>query len=217
MLRSHVDHLTITAPSLASGLEYVRQALGVTPQAGGEHPRMGTHNLLLKLGDSVFLEVISVNPEAPSPNRPRWYELDRPDLNSGPRLATWVVRTNDIGAAAAASPVSMGSIEPMSRGQLNWHITIPADGSLPLQGIVPTLIQWDSNPHPASTLQNQGCSLVKLEGFHSEVDRVFGMLRSVGFRDGFSIFFLPQGKRPYLIAHIQTPAGLRKLGVPPPP
>ena len=110
MLRSHVDHLTITAPSLASGLEYVRQALGVTPQAGGEHPRMGTHNLLLKLGDSVFLEVISVNPEAPSPNRPRWYELDRPDLNSGPRLATWVVRTNDIGAAAAASPVSMGSI-----------------------------------------------------------------------------------------------------------
>ena len=50
-------------------------------QVGGEHPRMGTHNLLLRLGDSVFLEVLSPNPDAPPPSRPRWFGLDalRPD------------------------------------------------------------------------------------------------------------------------------------------
>jgi hypothetical protein len=47
MFRSHIDHIVITAPSLAAGVEYVRQALGVTPQAGGEHPRNGDAQLCL--------------------------------------------------------------------------------------------------------------------------------------------------------------------------
>src|ERR1700737_3332136 len=132
MLHSHIDHITVTAPSLAVGVEYVRQALGVVPQAGGEHPRMGSHNCLLKLGDAVFLEVISINPDAPPPSRPRWFELDQPDLNRYPRLAMWVARTNDIQAAVNASPVFAGDVEPMTRGRLEWLITIPKDGSPPL-------------------------------------------------------------------------------------
>ena len=70
MLHSRLDHIAVTAPSLAVGVEYVRQTLGVTPQVGGEHPRMGTHNYFLKLGEKVYLEVISINPDAPSPDRP---------------------------------------------------------------------------------------------------------------------------------------------------
>lgn len=62
MLRSHMDHIAITAPSLEAGVEYVRQTPGVSPQVGGEHPRMGTHNYLLKLGEKFYLEVISINP-----------------------------------------------------------------------------------------------------------------------------------------------------------
>lgn len=71
-----IDHITITAPSLAAGAEFVSQTLGVLPQVGGEHPRMGTHNLLLRLGDALFLEVISPNPLVPAPARPRWFALD---------------------------------------------------------------------------------------------------------------------------------------------
>lgn len=59
-----LDHLTITAPTLESGAEFVRRSLGVDPQPGGEHPRMGTHNLLRRLGDSLFLEVIAPDPAA---------------------------------------------------------------------------------------------------------------------------------------------------------
>jgi len=61
MAGSHLDHITLTAPSLAAGVEYVHQTLGVMPQVGGEHPRMGTHNYFLRLGQTVYLEIIAVN------------------------------------------------------------------------------------------------------------------------------------------------------------
>lgn len=127
MPRSHIDHIVVTAPSLATGVEFVRRTLGAMPQIGGAHPRMGTHNYFLRLGEKVYLEVISVNPDAPHPGRPRWFQLDQPDSIGSPRLATWIARTDDIRTAVAASPVSLGKVEPMSRGQLSWLITIPED------------------------------------------------------------------------------------------
>jgi hypothetical protein len=75
-VRCTIDHLTVTAPTLESGAEYVRRALGVTPGPGGQHPRMGTHNLLLRLGESAFLEVIAPEPGSCRPDRPRWFGLD---------------------------------------------------------------------------------------------------------------------------------------------
>jgi hypothetical protein len=211
MLRSYLDHIAITASSLAAGVEYVREALGVTLQAGGEHPRMGTHNCFLKLGEKVYLEVISVNPGAPRPDRPRWFGLDEPDSTRVPRLATWIARTDDIHAAVAASPVPLGNVEPMSRGQLNWLITIPKDGSLPLHGLAPTLIQWPAETHPTNTLQDVGCSLIRLEGFHPQAEKVSSVLESIGFEGNFSVSSLPPGELPYLVVHIQTPAGPRQL------
>ncbi len=214
MLRSHMDHMAITAPSLELGVEYVRQTLGVSPQVGGEHPRMGTHNCLLKLGEKFYLEVICINPNAPQPNRPRWFQLDDLDPSRPVRLATWIARTDDIYAATTASPISLGEVEPMSRGHMNWLITIPSDGSLPLHGIAPTLIQWSEGVHPAAKLQESGCSLVRLEGFNPEAGKVISVLESIGFEGDFSVSALPPGQKPYLVAHIQTPSGVRQLSAP---
>jgi len=50
-----IDHITVTAPNLEAGAQFVRESLGVAPQTGGEHPRMGTHNLLLRLGSSTLI------------------------------------------------------------------------------------------------------------------------------------------------------------------
>jgi hypothetical protein len=199
---------------LEVGVEYVRQTLGVSPHLGGEHPRMGTHNSLLKLGEKVYLEVIAINPNAPPPNRPRWFQLDEPDPSHPVRLATWMARTDGIYAAITASPIPLGEIEPMSRGQLNWLITLPADGSLPLQGIAPVLIQWTAGAHPTATLPESGCALVRLEGFHPEAKEVIRMLKSIGFAGGFRVSALPSDQKPYLVAHIQTPAGVRQLSAP---
>jgi hypothetical protein len=209
--RCQIDHLVITAPDLASGADLVRRSLGIAPQAGGEHARMGTHNLLLKLGDSLYLEVISSDPAAPKPGRPRWFQLDELPADAPPRLATWVVRTTDIQATLAACPEPLGNVEPMSRGQLNWRITIPPDGRLPFDGVAPALIEWQAEAHPASRLRESGCSFLKLEVFHPQAQRISALLRSLAVEGDVSVAPLRAGERPYLVGHLQTPAGPRKL------
>ena len=206
-----IDHITVTAPTLAAGAELVRKALGVAPQAGGEHPRMGTHNLLLKLGDSLFLEVVAPNPHAPAPGRPRWFALDTLGPDTPPSLSNWVARTADIHKSASACSEALGNIEAMSRGSLDWLITIPADGALPLHGIAPALIQWSAQTHPATTLEDRGLSLAKLELFHPEPERIARLLSSINLEGPLCIAQSSAARGPQLVAHIITPQGLRLL------
>lgn len=209
----HIDHLTITAPTLEIGRTFIQHTLGVEPQQGGMHPRMGTHNLLLHLGEKLFLEIIAVDPSATPPTRPRWFNLDHPTTTNQPRLVTWVVRTDHITQTAATSTEALGNIEPMSRGPLNWNITIPSDGSLPLNGIAPTLIEWEAHAsHPANQLKDQGLSLQSLELHHPEPERVSKLLSSIGCCDTVSVMATDSNQSPFLIAHINTPNGLRILG-----
>jgi hypothetical protein len=205
---SRIDHLIVTAPSLEEGVEHVRHALGVEMQKGGEHALMGTHNFLLRLGQRLYLEVIAANPAAPRPGRPRWFQLDEPDSVRAPRLAAWVASTDDIRAAAAASPVPLGRVEGLSRGNFEWLMTVPDDGKLRLDGLAPTLIQWRSKAHPAETLKDLGCSLIRFEGLHPRPEKVDGMLKSIGFEGEFP---LSKSEAPRLVAHIATPAGARRL------
>ncbi len=210
----HIDHLVVTAPSLEAGAEHVERALGVQLQKGGEHQRMGTHNLLLRLGDSLYLEVIAPDPAAPRPSRPRWFELDGPWAADSPRLATWIARTTDIHRAIAELPVQLGHIESMSRGELRWLITIPSDGSLPLGGAAPALIEWQVPVHPASRMEEQGCSLQRLEVFHPEPERVATLLGQLGLAPRVPVRALPPGASPFLVAQICSPDGVRSIGGP---
>lgn len=206
-----IDHITITAASLEDGSAFVRDILGILPQPGGEHPRMGTHNLLLKLGETQFLEVIAPNPLASLPDRPRWFALDGLSPLSRPSLATWVVRTPDIHTAFMSASESLGNIEPMSRGSLNWQMTISGDGSLPLGGAAPALIEWHAEVHPASRLQDHGLALSRLELIHPEPNRVSRLLESLRLEGPVSVV---SGQTPRLIAYISTPRGIRLLSAP---
>ena len=208
MLSASIDHLVITASSLDAGKEMVYESLGVWPQGGGEHARMGTHNLLLRLGPKAYLEVIAINPASPVPDRSRWFELDGKAQNRSPVLSTWVARCDDIHLARATFSSSHGDIESMSRGDLRWSITIPQDGSMPFDGVAPTLIQWQTSDHPASRLEDQGCTLIRLDGYHPDAARINDMLTNIGFDGEFSV--VPD-HHPHLVAQIQTPHGLREL------
>jgi hypothetical protein len=206
-----LDHLVVTAPDLEMGVKFVSETLGVFLQVGGEHARMGTHNYLLKLGESLYLEVIAPDPNAPKPERSRWFDLDHQSPHTAPKLAAWVARTTDIHVTLAASTEPLGKIEPMSRGDLHWLITIPSDGSLPFNGIAPTLIQWQTQTHPAASLQDVGCSLIGLEGFHPQASRIRALLESIRFHGEVSVLLISTDETPFLVAHIQTPDGLRHL------
>jgi hypothetical protein len=208
-MRCEIDHLVVTAPSLESGADHVRAILGVVPGPGGAHPRMGTHNLLLRLGQSLFLEVIAPDPAAPHPGRPRWFGLDDAATLQVPRLAGWVARTDDLGACPADVLAVCGAVETMTRGTREWLITIPGDGRLPLGGALPMLIEWQWPRAPAGAgLPEAGCALAALGLRHPEPSRVQDVLARAGFTDRVAV----EAGEPGLWADIATPDGVRRLG-----
>jgi hypothetical protein len=210
-VRCTIDHLTVTAPTLASGAEFVQCALGVAPGPGGAHPRMGTHNLLLRLGESCFLEVIAPDPAAAPPGRPRWFALDDAAARARPRLAAWVARTDDLRGCPAALLDVLGPIETMTRGAREWLITIPADGGLPWGGALPMLIEWQSPRAPAGAgLPDAGCSLASLVLGHSSPRDLDEMLKRSGLVDRIET----RVGAPGLQADIVTPQGRCTLGGP---
>ncbi|WP_273806277.1 MULTISPECIES: VOC family protein [unclassified Pseudomonas] len=207
MRLSHLDHLVIVAPTLAAGALHVEQRLGVAMQPGGKHARMGTHNLLLRLGDA-YLEVIVPDPEASAPARPRWFGLDELAPDAAPRLAHWVARTRGLAQADARLTQTFGRIESMSRGALAWQISIHADGQLPLGGVMPSLIDWGDARHPASGLIDQGCCLQRLELRHPDAAVLGQQLEAIGFSGPVEVM---PGERPDLLAYLETPTGLKTL------
>ncbi|MGR9052447.1 MAG: VOC family protein [Gammaproteobacteria bacterium] len=209
MPRLRLDHIVITAPMLDVGVHYIKELLGTEPQAGGEHPRMGTHNRLLRLGGAQYLEVIAPNPQAPIPARPRWFGLDRLHSDAEPTLSAWVLCCSDIEAAVASCSESLGDIEAMNRSSLNWLITIPADGNIPLDGVGPALIEWHTDVHPAVNLENRCLNLARLEIRHPEPERAIRMLASLGVDEQVSVVPINRGDTPSLTAHIETPDGMR--------
>lgn len=205
MPTTYLDHITVTCPTLESGAAFVHAALGVEPQVGGEHPCMATHNLLLRLGDALFLEVIAPNPAAPAPSLSRWFGLDQFEPLSPPRLATWVVRTADILASVIAASDPLGSVEQMRRGAFDWLITIPADGSLPLDGAGPALIEWQTCGHPANRMEDKGPSLACLEISHPDPARIARLQYSLALQGPVQVCAGPMGSGTQLVAHIDTP------------
>ncbi|EIJ48968.1 hypothetical protein GWL_02570 [Herbaspirillum sp. GW103] len=210
-LHTAPDHLVVTASTLEAGMAWVEQRLGVSmaPRIGGQHVRLGTHNALLSLGEGFYLEVIAIDPQAQTPDRPRWFGMDDLPADAAPRLAHWVARTSDIAAAVAASPIAPGVIEPMQRGTLDWLITIAADGAPACAGVMPSLIQWLSAAHPASALPECGCRLQQLVLEHPAAQQLQVAWQSIGLADARIV--LKQAKHASLRAVVSTPQGARIL------
>jgi len=126
---------------------------------------MGTHNRLLSLGPECYLEVIAIDPAAPPPARPRWFELDsaamRERLAKGPALIHWMERTGALEADLAAYGEPFRP-EPFARGEYRWRLGLAPDGRLPGAGSLPTLIQWDS-AHPCAALADSGVRLARFQ------------------------------------------------------
>jgi hypothetical protein len=206
------DHLIVAAPTLAAGSEFVEARLGVRPRAGGKHVAMGTHNALLSLGPRLYLEVIAIDPEAVAPPRPRWFDLDDPrmraSLAEGPRLVHWAVRTSDIDAVRARAKIDPGPVHPMQRGDFRWRITIPDDGHLPGAGLLPTVIQWTGDAHPADGLYDNGLRIVALAGEHPDPAPIRTALVALGLSDMLKVTY---GRHPRLAAMVRTPRGIVAL------
>ncbi len=203
-----LDHITVSARSLEDGVAAVESALGVRAPVGGAHPSMGTHNHLLRLGPSLFLEIIAINPDAPAPARARWFGLDDPTSATTPRLSTWVARTERLDEALSTIPGAAGPAVSVSRGSLTWRISVPDDGSMPFDGAFPTLIEWPTGPHPAAAMTDLGCALLRFEVEHPAADVIAAALAPHLTDERLIVRAGPQKR---LTARIATPHGPRVL------
>ena len=182
------DHIAIAANTLAEGATYMRNLTGLTFPKGGEHPDMATHNLVTALGPDTFAEVISINLDATPPNRPRWFELDNPVAQAKfPRTQAWLLRTDDIDSCirkAAALGIDLGTATPFKRDALRWRFTVTTDGSIPLDGAAPLLLQWDETGpnHPASRMTDLGLRMDSLTIDTPHADRLIELLETLGLQ-----------------------------------
>lgn len=160
-MQLELDHIVMATSNLERGVTDID--LPWLP--GGVHVDFGTHNRLLSLGASDYLELIAVNPDAPSLGKTRWYDMDR--FEGSTRLQNWVLRTDDLDRALDRFGPSFGGVHHLSRGDLRWRMAVPASGVLPFDNCAPALIQWDTPP-PMPALTDQGHRLTELIVSHPE-------------------------------------------------
>lgn len=183
-MQNKIDHFAIGAATLEQGQDALAALLGVTVPKGGKHDAMSTHNCVMQSGNESFLEILAIDPEAPAPERTRWFSLDedatQKKLAERPRALCWVVGTDDLDAVVAASPVDLGEVVLFTRGDRSWRLTIPRDGHLPEQGVLPAFIEWSPGPHPSTGQQDLGVTLNSVELSHPDPEYLRGVLETLG-------------------------------------
>lgn len=203
-MRLVLDHIAVAGESLEAATAHVEACLGVAMQPGGQHAHFGTHNRLMGLEDGLYLEAIAVDPSAPAPGYPRWFDLDR--FTGVPRIGNWICRTDDLDAAVAALPQA-GVPVALSRGDVRWRMAVPNDGRLPQDNRFPALMQWQTRPTPAESLKPTGCRLTRLVIGHPEATRIEAQLAPY-LRDARIVFDVGStGIR----AEFDTPSGTKVL------
>lgn len=203
-----LDHITVIAPTLIEGVAHVQNCLDLEVPFGTRHDYMGTHNHRLQLGNSVYLEIVALDPEGTEPRRPRWFGLDnqeqvRSDWDQGRRLRGWVANTEAIASVVSTHRAIFGDEVPLPTINPTFDFTIPTDGSLPLDGAAPSIIDHRGDPTSMASIPDLGARLRSLTLEHPDPAAIEA----------------PIGGPPRIIqapevryrALIETPTGLKEL------
>lgn len=138
-----LDHVIIGVRDLGAATEVFRDKLGLIPSGGGVHPKVGTANRIIVIGDT-YLELITVR----KPEEAQKSIVER--LAKGEGYLNFVLASNDIQADSEAMKVrgvsllgpekgSLASQDGRSRGWTRTNIERPD-----LTQHYPFLIQHDS-------------------------------------------------------------------------
>jgi len=156
-MQCQLDHIVIAHPNLERAMEEFADLTGCKPAYGGPHIGGGTHNALVSLGDSVYLELISPDPAQTNEVKPV------PGKNLGQRLKefkgsqllAWAIRSNALDEMAGmlhgietAKPFDMSRQQP-GGDLLRWRLMNLLKHEL--QGFAPFYIDWLQCPHPCAT------------------------------------------------------------------
>jgi hypothetical protein len=166
-----LDHVVVGVADLAVGIDWFQSACGVTPEFGGRHTDLGTHNALVALGPDTYLELLAPDPAAPKETAmaAALHALVEPIP------VTWSARCEDAPATAAAlnaaglqAATSSHERRTPAGDVVRWDIVLLTHELGP---IVPFLIEWGNGRTPAGTAPS-GCALLELTVGHPNPDGV---------------------------------------------
>ena len=201
-----LDHLVVGFRDLDEGAEAFEALTGVQPVFGGEHPALGTHNVLVSLGPGRYLEVL-----APVPGRETHRMFASVAVCETLKPVMWAVATNDVAALNRrvldagfdAEEPWPGSRVTTEGDTLRWTMfkmgpEAPANA--------PFFTEWDeASVHPSASTP-AGCTLSALEITSPDDGELRRFFETIGFD-------APVTAGPAsLKVSLQTPKGLVTLG-----
>jgi hypothetical protein len=168
----HIDHFVYLVHDLDKMAAQIGGQLGVSFRPGGRHQDRGTQNVLLRVGEKTYLELITVDPENQSVSAPRWMGVDLLPKEVDGRLSRWAVATTSENYDVARRELAgldpqAGVSEPGSRlladgSLLRWRLTAP--GAAPAIRAMPFLIDWYGQATPAEKLPEVGVHIKSFSG-----------------------------------------------------
>jgi hypothetical protein len=211
-----LDHLVVGVPDLSSAIDEFRAQLGVAPRFGGRHEGLGTHNAILPLAGSRYVELIGADPRSErTSEHPRPFGLDHLRTT---RLVTWAVRSHAIESdleAARRQGYDPGRLLSLSRQEpdgelLRWKLSLRPE---PFgDGLVPFVIDWGETRHPSEAAESEAgesaqCELHGFSGHHPDPVTLAKALTALGVELPLNIDPIPS-----LMAEIRGPSGSIRLG-----
>src|SRR5262245_47940998 len=196
-----LDHLVWAAPDLDEAVQLLYERSGVRAEPGGQHPELGTHNALARIGARTYLEVLAPDPRLPAGTLARQLAA----LPS-PALLMWAARTPDAAATAASAQTEgygAAVIEGRRTGvdgeELRWtSVFVSRHGAGTL---IPFFIQWHGARHPAAHAPDG----MRLTSFCIETSRPESLRLVLGALD--VKVTVRKGLRDRLFARMATPRG----------
>ncbi|MEZ4930829.1 MAG: VOC family protein [Saprospiraceae bacterium] len=204
----NVDHLVYAVPNLEKAIVELEKKLGVTPVLGGQHRTQGTHNALVHLGKSCYLEIIAPDPTNDTFSGQRWMGID---LVTEPKITRWAVKSNDLGrdsAYLATVDPRLGELKGGTRKKpdgtkLIWKATVTLPE--PEVEVLPFVIDWKGADHPTNSLP-QVCKLIELRGMHPTPFMIAAAVASLNISMKIGVADIPS-----ITAVIETPNGIVEL------
>ena len=208
-----LDHITVIAPTLVEGVSHVRDCLDIDVPFGTHHDYMGTYNHRLQLGGAIYLEIVALDPGGARPERRRWFGLDDPekvreDWDEGRRLRGWVAGTEDIRSVVSSRRAIFGDEVRLPPDEPSFSFAIPEDGSLPLDGAAPSIIDRGGAPEPKGAIPDLGARLLSFTLEHPDTDIIEALYRDLALDRPPLVV---SGPKIRYRAEIETPSGVKEL------
>jgi hypothetical protein len=165
---SQLDHILLGCNDLERGIDFVEQRAGVRPAVGGVHPRRGTRNALLSLGERRYLEVIAPDPQQDQNHVEQFAFKTLAHLKelSSPHLIGWAAHPSDLERFSALlrdAGIAFLGPWPGSRQRpdgklLQWKSLNLKDDQ---GGLLPFFIEWSADSIHPSADAPKGCRLAR--------------------------------------------------------